>query len=88
MRDLENDHDEAHTPNQIGRRAGTEQVFVGRGQGRGRGYRAFGGAQQIIPVLTALRQRGLIAQTSRPDGRSGVAYQLTDQGIALQSASA
>jgi len=73
------------TPNQIGYRAGAKQVFgTGSGSGRGSGHRAFGAAQQIIPVLTSLRRRGLIAMTSRPDGMSGTAYFLTEAGERAQ----
>lgn len=72
------------TPNTIGYRAGAKQVFgSGSGAGRGSGYRAFGPAQQIIPVLTSLRKRGLIGFGYRPDGLSGSAYSLTDEGYAL-----
>jgi len=83
MRDLEEQRAQPHTPNEIGWRAGAKTIEgSGRGSGRGSGHRVFGKAQQIIPVLTSLRARGLIALRSRPDGWSGTAYELTDEGRA------
>lgn len=67
----------AMTPNEIGYAIGLQQGDVmggGSGVGRGSGHRAFGPAQRIIPVLTALRKRGLIGMVPREDGLSGTAY--------------
>lgn len=76
MRELGDDR----TPNEIGAQAGAKPVTGGGRPGRGRGHRTFGNAQQIIPVLTSLRKRGLIEFGYRRDGRSGTAYSLTAAG--------
>ena len=39
-----------------------------------------GPAQRVIGALNALRRRGLIDFSSRPDGLSGTAYTLTAKG--------
>lgn len=82
MRELEKqDRRYAYSPNEIGAQAGAKRVTAsGRGNGRGSGHRVFGPAQQIIRTLTSLRDRGLIASTSRDDGLSGTAYRRTKAG--------
>jgi hypothetical protein len=66
------------TPATIAREAGFDKVVGGRGEGgRGRGHRVFNPAQRIIPALTGLRRRGMIRDTRRRDGMSGVAYDFT-----------
>lgn len=69
------------TPNAIGFAIGAKTVVGGRGMnGRGKGPRVFGPAQQIIAPLTSLERAGLIAYSRRPDGLSGTAYSITAAG--------
>lgn len=63
------------TGNEIGATVGARTV---RGNGR-----VFGAAQQVIPVITALRVRGLIRMERRPDGLSGTADAITPAGRKL-----
>jgi hypothetical protein len=75
--------DRPMTGNEIGLAVNAKTIRGGRGQGgRGRGARTFGPAQQVIPVLTALRKRGLTTHAARPDGMSGTADRITDEGRA------
>lgn len=74
-------HRWAHSPNEIGAEVGVARVEgSGRGNGRGSGHRVFGSAQRVISPITALDRRGLIHPAPRPDGLSGIAYALTEDG--------
>lgn len=66
------------TPNDIAKACGLR-----RGQDKNRHARdgrAMAPAQRVIFPLIALRKRGLVDMTRRPDGLSGTAYVLTDNG--------
>lgn len=71
------------TPNRIAIEMGLDSDVRRQGNGAaGRGGWAgvMAPSQRIIFPLTALRKRGLVYLCSRPDGMSGTAYGLTDEG--------
>lgn len=74
----------AHPPSHIAYGIGMDQLPAvtgsGSGAGRGSGHRVFNPAQRIISSLTGLVARKLVGHRRRPDGRSGVAYAISDAG--------
>jgi DNA-binding MarR family transcriptional regulator len=48
--------------------------------GRGNTTRLMSPATRVTPAITALRKRGFIRFTERPDGLSGTADYITDEG--------
>jgi len=80
------EHNYGMAPARIGLAIGADAITGGGHPGVGRGHRVFSPAQQIIPVLTGLRRRGLIVMAERRNEPWGVAYRLTIEGQPVAAA--
>lgn len=71
--------DRPRSPNEVGY-AVAAHMPVAQPFDRGAAVRRQGPGTTLAPSLRALERRGLVRSTQRPDGLTGVAYEITASG--------